>query len=171
MLDSKDRERLNEIRKAAEERKKSVGNLSSAEDRAAVVASAKAAALQAMSSRFQSTASQPDSHTLIKSQASSEMQMALNACKTFKPFAKNPQKQSRYDLYISKLKQGDKGELDHLCLVLDSSMTEWERGREREEFVRAALLYKPSNSSLSSRFTRGKHEDDTDSVEVRRDQE
>lgn len=54
---------------------------------------------------------------------------------------------------------------------LDSSMTEWERGREREEFVRAALLYKPSNSSLSSRFTRAKHEDDTDSVEVTQEQE
>ncbi|XP_050971978.1 G patch domain-containing protein 1 isoform X1 [Labeo rohita] len=176
LLDSKDRERLNEIRKAAGEQKKSVGNLSSAEDRAAVVASAKAAALQAMSSRFQSTTSQPDSHTLIKSQASSETQMALNAWsgptadagKTFKPFAKNPQKQARYDLYINKLKQGDK---DALELSLDSSMTEWERGREREEFVRAALLYKPSNSSLSSRFTRGKHEEDTDSVEVTRDQE
>jgi len=50
-------------------------------------------------------------------------------------------------------------------------MTEWERGRERDEFVRAALLYKPSNSSLSSRFTRSKQEDDTDKVEVTRDQE
>lgn len=54
---------------------------------------------------------------------------------------------------------------------MDSSMTEWERGRESEEFVRAALLYKPSNSSLSSRFTSAKHEDDVDSVEVTRDQE
>lgn len=54
---------------------------------------------------------------------------------------------------------------------MDSSMTEWERGREREEFVRAALLYKPSNSSLSSRFTSAKHEDDVDSVEVTRDQD
>ncbi|KAL1271248.1 hypothetical protein QQF64_030264 [Cirrhinus molitorella] len=181
LLDSKDRERLNEIRRAAEERKKPMGNLSSAEDRAAVVASAKAAALRALSSRFQSNAPQPDSHTQsltspTKSQASSVTQMALNAwsgptadaSKTFKPFAKNSQKQARYDLYINKLKQGDK---DALESSLDSSMTEWERGREREEFVRAALLYKPSNSSLSSRFTRGKHEDDTDSVDVTRDQE
>lgn len=60
---------------------------------------------------------------------------------------------------------------DALETSLDSSMTEWERGREREEFVRSALLYKPSNSSLSSRFTHGKHEDDTDSVDVTRDQE
>ncbi len=59
MLGSKDRERLNEIRRAAEEQNKSVVNLSSAEDRAAVVASAKAAALQAMSSRFQSNTHSP----------------------------------------------------------------------------------------------------------------
>ncbi|XP_058639617.1 G patch domain-containing protein 1 isoform X2 [Onychostoma macrolepis] len=177
LLGSKDRERLNEIRSAAKEQKKSVVNLSSAEDRAALVASAKAAALQALSSRFQSNTPQPDSLTSpAKTQASSETQMALNAwsgptadaSKTFKPFAKIPQKQARYDLYINKLKKGDK---DALESSLDSSMTEWERGRESDEFVRAALLYKPSNSSLSSRFTRGKHEDDTDSVEVTRDQE
>lgn len=116
LLDSKDRERLTEIRKAAEGQKPSESNLSSAVDRAVVVASAKAkaAALQALSSRFQSNATQP--------QAPSETQMALNAwsgptaddSKTFKPFSKNPQKQARYDLYISKLKQGNKGELEHL---------------------------------------------------------
>uniref|UniRef100_A0A8C2GNB4 G patch domain containing 1 n=1 Tax=Cyprinus carpio TaxID=7962 RepID=A0A8C2GNB4_CYPCA len=177
LLGSKDRERLNEIRSVAKEQNKSVLNLSSAEDRAAVVASAKAAALQTLSSRFQSTTPQPDSLTSpAKTQASSETQMALNAwsgptadaSKTFKPFQKNPQKQARYDLYINKLKKGDKEALES---SLDSSMTEWERGRERDEFVRAAVLYKPSNSSLSSRFTRSKNEDDTDSVEVTRDQE
>ena len=52
-------------------------------------------------------------------------------------------------------------------------MTEWERGRERDEFVRAALLYKPSSSTLSCRFTRGKQDDgvEADTVEVTRDQE
>lgn len=50
-------------------------------------------------------------------------------------------------------------------------MTEWERSREREEFVRASILYRPSSSSLSSRFTRGKQEEDEDTVEVPRDQE
>uniref|UniRef100_A0A8C2J121 G patch domain containing 1 n=1 Tax=Cyprinus carpio TaxID=7962 RepID=A0A8C2J121_CYPCA len=154
LLGSKDRERLNEIRSVAKEQNKST-----------------------LSSRFQSTTPQPDSLTSpAKTQASSETQMALNAwsgptadaSKTFKPFQKNPQKQARYDLYINKLKKGDKEALES---SLDSSMTEWERGRERDEFVRAAVLYKPSNSSLSSRFTRSKHEDDTDSVEVTRDQE
>ncbi|XP_057191075.1 G patch domain-containing protein 1 [Triplophysa rosa] len=181
LLGSKDREKLNDIRKASQEQNRSERDLSSAVDRAAVVASAKAAALQAMSSRFQSTAPQPDPHTQSPTsqslpQPSSETQMALKAWsgptadagQTFKPFEKNPQKQARYDLYISRLKRGDR---DALESSPDSSMTEWERGREKEEFVRAALLYKPSNSSLSSRFTRAKHEDDTDSVEVTRDQE
>lgn len=50
-------------------------------------------------------------------------------------------------------------------------MTEWERGREQEEFFRAAMFYKSSNSALASRFTRAKYEDDADKVEVPRDQE
>lgn len=50
-------------------------------------------------------------------------------------------------------------------------MTEWERGREQEEFVRASILYRPSKSSLSSRFTRAKDQEDEESVEVNRDQE
>uniref|UniRef100_A0A8K9X685 G patch domain containing 1 n=1 Tax=Oncorhynchus mykiss TaxID=8022 RepID=A0A8K9X685_ONCMY len=89
---------------------------------------------------------------------------------TFKPFERTPHKQARYDLYIDQLKQGDR---DALELSLDPTMTEWERGRERDEFVRAALLYKPSSSSLSCRFTRGKQDDgvEADTVEVTRDQE
>ncbi|XP_066510222.1 G patch domain-containing protein 1-like [Hoplias malabaricus] len=186
LLDSKDRERLSGFRKAAEE-KRSQGDMSSAEGRAAVVAAAKASALQAHSSRFQSISSVPKSEPTTQlhpfgpqgdAQVLSQTtaQLALTAwssptaqgSQTFKPFEKNPVKQARYDLYISRLRQGDK---DALELSLDSSMTEWERGREREEFLRASVLYKPSNSLLSSRFTRAKNEDDTDSVEVSHDQE
>lgn len=54
---------------------------------------------------------------------------------------------------------------------LDSRMTEWERGREREEFSRAAAFYKTSSSILSSRFTPAKLEDDADKVDVPRDEE
>lgn len=61
--------------------------------------------------------------------------------------------------------------VDTLEHYLDPSMTEWERGREQEEFFRAAMFYKSSNSTLSSRFTRAKYEDDVDKVEVPRDQE
>uniref|UniRef100_A0A672ZEE3 G patch domain containing 1 n=1 Tax=Sphaeramia orbicularis TaxID=375764 RepID=A0A672ZEE3_9TELE len=87
---------------------------------------------------------------------------------TFKPFEKNPSKQARYELYLNRLKQGDKDALEQ---SLDLGMTEWERSREREEFVRASILYRPSSSSLSSRFTRAKHQEDEDTVEVNRDQE
>ncbi|XP_063336671.1 G patch domain-containing protein 1 isoform X2 [Pelmatolapia mariae] len=87
---------------------------------------------------------------------------------TFKPFEKNPSKQARYELYLSRLKQGDNDALEQ---SLDPGMTEWERSREREEFVRASILYRPTSSSLSSRFTRAKDQEDDDSVEVSRDQE
>ncbi|TTK32048.1 G patch domain-containing protein 1 [Bagarius yarrelli] len=164
LLDSKDRERLNEIRKAAEN---------------------KSSTLQ---DRFQSSATSSHLHTQIQvskthpdvqvpvPRAPDTYQQALSAwssptaqnSKVFKPFEKNPSKQARYESYISHLKQGAK---DALELSLDPSMTEWERSREQDEFMRAAVLYKPSNSSLYSRFTRAKHEDDSDSVEVTRDQE
>lgn len=147
---------------------------------------------------------------------------------TFRPFEKNPSKQARYELYLSRLRQGHKGrrfcpeslsmsvatvrhEQQRCCFKakmclrfctcyvsvsnyttlktltqwknsspspsdaleqsLDPGMTEWERSREREEFVRASILYRPSSSSLSSRFTRGKHQEDEDTVEVSQDQE
>ena len=60
---------------------------------------------------------------------------------------------------------------DALERCLDPNMTEWERSREREEFARAAQLYVSSHSTLSSRFTHAKEEDDSDQVEVPRDQE
>ncbi|XP_075939293.1 G patch domain-containing protein 1 isoform X1 [Anarhichas minor] len=87
---------------------------------------------------------------------------------TFRPFEQDPTKQARYELYLNRLKQGDRGGLEQ---SLDPGMTEWERSREREEFVRASILYRPSSSSLSSRFTRAKTQEDEESVEVSRDQE
>ncbi|XP_054856734.1 G patch domain-containing protein 1 isoform X2 [Eublepharis macularius] len=94
--------------------------------------------------------------------------LATAGSSDFKPFATNPEKQKRYENYIESLKHGKK---DTPGSCLDQSMTEWERGRERDEFLRAAVLYKPSSSILASRFTHAKHEDDTDKVEVVRDQE
>ncbi|XP_028258548.1 G patch domain-containing protein 1 isoform X2 [Parambassis ranga] len=104
------------------------------------------------------------------SSSGSQQQEALAAWRgvqpssqTFKPFEKNPSKQARYELYLSRLRQGDRDALEQ---SLDLGMTEWERSREREEFVRASILYRPSSSSLSSRFTRSKHLEDDDTVEV-----
>ncbi|XP_076592200.1 G patch domain-containing protein 1 isoform X2 [Chaetodon auriga] len=123
----------------------------------------------------------PDSHDAPRSASSSAapssglQEEALAAWRgvqassqTFRPFEKNPSKQARYELYLSRLKQGDKDALEQ---SLDTGLTEWERSREREEFVRASILYRPTSSSLSSRFTRAKHQEDEDSVEVSRDEE
>ncbi|XP_074864957.1 G patch domain-containing protein 1 isoform X2 [Carettochelys insculpta] len=95
-------------------------------------------------------------------------QVATPGSSDFKPFAKNPEKQKRYEDYVESLKKGQKDMRENCS---DPGLTEWERGREHEEFFNAAMLYKSSNSILSSRFTRAKYEDDTDQVEVPRDQE
>ncbi|XP_066493184.1 G patch domain-containing protein 1 [Tiliqua scincoides] len=103
-----------------------------------------------------------------KGQLQLEAQLATISSGDFKPFAKDPRKQKRYEEFIENLKHGKN---DTLESCLDPIMTEWERGREQEEFSRAAMLYKSSSSVLSSRFTHAKLEDDTDQVEVPRDQE
>ncbi|KAI5088786.1 G patch domain-containing protein 1 [Silurus meridionalis] len=163
LLDNKSRERLNEIRKATEEKRATLQNRFQSSTSPSGI-------------RTQLLDSKPQTDVQLQPRASDTAQQALSVwssptaqtSQTFKPFEKNSSKQARYDRYISYLKQGDK---DALELSLDPTMTEWERSRERDEFMRAAVLYKPSNSSLSSRFTRAKTEDDTDSVEVTRDQE
>ncbi|XP_019598312.2 G patch domain-containing protein 1 [Rhinolophus sinicus] len=93
---------------------------------------------------------------------------ATTRASNFKPFAQDPEKQKRYEEYLVNMKQGQKDALEH---CLDPSMTEWERGRERDEFAQAARLYVSSHSTLSSRFTHAKEEDDSHQVEVPRDQE
>lgn len=74
-------------------------------------------------------------------------------------------------LYVVSILLNSACSPDALEGCADPSMTEWERSRERDEFMRSAMLYKPNNSSLSSRFTRGKQEEDSDLVEVPRDQQ
>lgn len=93
---------------------------------------------------------------------------ATTRASNFRPFAKDPEKQKRYEEFLANMKRGQKDALER---CLDPSMTEWERGRERDEFSRAARLYVSSHSTLSSRFTHAKEEDDSDQVEVPRDQE
>lgn len=46
-------------------------------------------------------------------------------------------------------------------------MTEWEKTREREEFERAALIYKPMSLLMASRFHHAQYDDDkTDGVKL-----
>ncbi|XP_042196408.1 G patch domain-containing protein 1 isoform X2 [Callorhinchus milii] len=86
----------------------------------------------------------------------------------FKPFVKLPEKQRRYEMYLERLQAGRSDALDS---CLDASQTEWERGREREEFVRSATLFQPVNTALASRFTHARVEDSVDTVEVPAEQE
>ncbi|XP_068811376.1 G patch domain-containing protein 1 isoform X1 [Struthio camelus] len=148
-LSEKDRERLKEVKQASEQQIK-----------------VKMLPQQSQNSRFQPASADDASH---KWQMFLGSQLANAGSSDFKPFARNPEKQKRYESFVQSLKQGQK--VDTLEHYLDPSMTEWERGREQEEFFRAAMFYKSSNSALSSRFTRAKYEDDVDKVEVPRDEE
>ncbi|XP_072451882.1 G patch domain-containing protein 1 isoform X1 [Chiloscyllium punctatum] len=92
----------------------------------------------------------------------------LTSSSEFKPFLKNPEKQKRYEEYVEKL---NSGQSSALASCLDPNMTEWEREREQYEFSRAAMLYRSTSASLSSRFTRAMVSDDKDTVEVIEQQE
>ncbi|XP_064579513.1 G patch domain-containing protein 1 isoform X1 [Zonotrichia leucophrys gambelii] len=159
-LSEKDRERLKQVKQASEQQMKAkpVSQQSPSE--------AKPVSQQSPSSRFQLASREDDAH---KWQTLLGGQLANAGSSDFKPFAKNPEKQKRYENFVKSLKQGERGE--RLERFFDQNMTEWERGREQEEFFRAAMFYRSSNSTLSSRFTRAKYEDDVDKVEVPRDQE
>ncbi|XP_064641606.1 G patch domain-containing protein 1-like isoform X2 [Lineus longissimus] len=82
----------------------------------------------------------------------------------FKPFARNPEKQARYEQYLEAQKHGVKYVSE--CV----QQTEWEREHEREEFAKAAKLYKPLSMMMANRFTRGKFDDNDETVEVPADE-
>ncbi|XP_067396145.1 G patch domain-containing protein 1 isoform X2 [Emydura macquarii macquarii] len=145
-LSGKDRERIKEVKQAAEQQMKT----------------------QTLPQQSLNSSSSSDG-AHCKWQVVLGGQLATPGSSDFRPFAKNPEKQKRYEDYVESLKQEQKVGTPESCL--DPGMTEWEQRREREEFYHAAMLYKSSNSVLSSRFIRAKQEDDTDKVEVPRDQE
>ncbi|XP_062817761.1 G patch domain-containing protein 1 isoform X2 [Anolis carolinensis] len=142
-LSDKDKERIQEVKQAAETQAKTPS-----------------LPQQCLQNRFQAPA--------LHDAPPKWQQLTSTGSNDFRPFAKDPEKQKRYENYTASLKRDAK---EVLASCVDPNMTEWERRREREEFSRAAMLYKSSSSVLSSRFTSAKHEDDTDKVEVPRDQE
>ncbi|NXP55123.1 GPTC1 protein, partial [Heliornis fulica] len=171
-LSEKDRERLTRVKQASEQQVKQASEQRMkqvSEQRMKQVSEqqvkAKMLPQQSRNSRFQPAS--PDDASQ-KWQMLLGEQLANAGTSDFKPFARNPEKQKRYESFVKSLKQGEKDTLER---YLDPSMTEWERGREQEEFFRAAVFYKSSSSTLASRFTRAKYEDDVDKVEVPRDQE
>ncbi|XP_073416956.1 G patch domain-containing protein 1 isoform X2 [Dendrobates tinctorius] len=150
LLSEKDRGRIQDVRQNLEEQRTKAQKL----------------AQEALKKRFQASAAEEKDNKL--QQRLLDRQLIPEHAGEFRPFERNPEKQKRYENYIRSLHKGQK---DALESCLDANMTEWERSREREEFMRSAMLYKPTNSHLSSRFTRGKYEDDSDTVEVPRDEE
>ncbi|KAK6185830.1 hypothetical protein SNE40_007977 [Patella caerulea] len=81
----------------------------------------------------------------------------------YKPFAKTPDKQERYEKYLSLMNQGKK---DPYLEITSGHMTEWEREREKDEFIRASKLYKPLSNMMASRFTTAKFDDETKTVDI-----
>uniref|UniRef100_A0A8C7BKA4 G-patch domain containing 1 n=1 Tax=Neovison vison TaxID=452646 RepID=A0A8C7BKA4_NEOVI len=150
-LSQKDKERIKEMKQATD---------------------LKAAQLKARSLAQNASRSRPQPSSPDVGHCSWQLALSGGTASTrasnFKPFAKDPEKQKRYEEFLVNMKRGQKDALER---CLDPSMTEWERGRERDEFARAALLYVSSHSTLSSRFTHAKEEEDSDQVEVPRDQE
>ncbi|CAF4861003.1 unnamed protein product [Pieris macdunnoughi] len=72
--------------------------------------------------------------------------------KTFKPFASDPSKQSRYERFLeNKLVERD-SDMDNV--------TAWERDREMLEFEQAAKLYRPLSGVMGDRFTHASQPDD-----------
>ncbi|RUS80099.1 hypothetical protein EGW08_012145 [Elysia chlorotica] len=76
---------------------------------------------------------------------------------TFQPFRKDPAKQTRYEKYLTLVKQGGH---EPYNAVASSNMTEWEKARERDEFSKAAKMFRPMSAMMSSRFVSGAMIDD-----------
>ncbi|OWK16238.1 GPATCH1 [Cervus elaphus hippelaphus] len=145
-LSQKDKERLREVKQASD---------------------LKAAQLRARSLAQSASGSRPQPSSPDVGHCSWHMALsggtATTGTSNFKPFAKDPEKQKRYEEFLVNMKRGQKDALER---CLDPGMTEWERGRERDEFARAALLYASSRSTLSFRFTHAKEEDDSEQNDI-----
>ncbi|KAL8590611.1 hypothetical protein ACOMHN_011047 [Nucella lapillus] len=76
-----------------------------------------------------------------------------------RPFHKEPAKQARYDQYLTLVKQGVNEPYKDVAM---GHMTEWERQREKEEFSKAIMIYRPLSNMMASRFTRGAFIDDAE---------
>uniref|UniRef100_A0A1B6DZX4 G-patch domain-containing protein n=1 Tax=Clastoptera arizonana TaxID=38151 RepID=A0A1B6DZX4_9HEMI len=75
----------------------------------------------------------------------------------FKPFKTDPEKQERYEKYLTLVKQGKEDLLSNLQPL---SMTQWEIQREKTEFEYASKLFRPLSNAMSDRFTTAQKSDD-----------
>ena len=84
---------------------------------------------------------------------------------SFKPFARNADKQNRYEQYLVCVQNNRR---DALSLLQPKTMTDWEKEREKVEFERASMLFKPMKGVIGSRFVSagGSEAADEDSKEL-----
>nr|CAG4643718.1 EOG090X013U [Lepidurus arcticus] len=70
----------------------------------------------------------------------------------FQPFLKDPPKQDRYEAFMVLTRLG---KTESYGLLQPLTMTEWEKGREVNEFERASTLFKPMRGAIGNRFVSG----------------
>jgi len=78
---------------------------------------------------------------------------------SFKPFARDEEKQKRYDQYLVCIENNRR---DALPLLQPKSMTGWAKEREKVEFERASMLFKPMKGVIGSRFVSAGASEDND---------
>ncbi|KAI0236303.1 G patch domain-containing protein 1 [Lamellibrachia satsuma] len=81
----------------------------------------------------------------------------------FQPFARTPEKQSRYEKFLELRKQGKADTYEEYAR---KSLTEWESRQEAAEFARAAQLYRPLCGTMATRFTKARFDDTVSSAEL-----
>ena len=82
-----------------------------------------------------------------------------NSLASFKPFARDAAKQTRYEQYLVCVKNNRR---DALKLLQPKTMTDWEKERETVEFERASMLFKPMKGVIGSRFVSAGASEDTE---------
>ena len=88
---------------------------------------------------------------------------AGNSLASFKPFARDSAKQNRYDQYLVCIQNNRR---DALKLLQPKTMTDWEKEREKVEFERASMLFKPMKGVIGSRFVSAGASEDADDSKV-----
>lgn len=82
---------------------------------------------------------------------------------SFQPFARDPLKQKRYEQFLVCMKNNRR---DGLAILQPKTMTDWEREREKVEFERAALLYRPMSGTMNSKFVSAGSSEDAAETKV-----
>lgn len=76
---------------------------------------------------------------------------------SFKPFMADPDKQKRYEEYLTLVKIGEEKQISE---TQPTSMSNWEREREINEFAQASRMFKPASGLIFDRFVTASSTDD-----------